>query len=131
MSRRAWLRQVPRLAAAIAAKACWVRRDKTALAGCRRRSKETSCLRGLVSLRRPPTIEPIVACAQFFSAHRPHRQIAHERLGSSQPIDAALAARELLGTEGSMPARTLIGAQRVGRVVEIFAEHIGKHRGIL
>src|SRR5262252_2786270 len=98
MSRRAWRQPVRLLAAAIAAKACWVRRARTVLAGCRRRSKETSCLRGLVSLWWPPTIEPIVACAQFFSAHRTHRQIAHKRLGPGQPIDAALTARELLGT---------------------------------
>ena len=40
---------------------------------------------GLETLWRPPTIKPIVARAQLFSAHTSHRQIAHEGLGPVSP----------------------------------------------
>src|SRR6185503_1058554 len=128
MSRRALLRRALLLAAAIAATTCSARRATRVLAGCRRPSKETTCLCGLETLWWPPTIEPIVARAQLFSAHSPHRQIAHEGLRSRQPINARLATGSLLGAHRAVPARPFVGAKRIGWVVEIFAEHIGEHR---
>src|SRR6476660_467974 len=94
-------------------------------AGCLRRSKETSCLNGLVPLWRPPTIKPIVARAQFFSAHGPHREGTSVRLGACQPINATLATRKLLCTRCPVPARALIGPQRVRWSSEIFVQQIG------
>src|SRR4029077_6088293 len=122
---RAWPRPIHRLAAAIGATACSPRRARMVSAGCRRRSKETSCLNGLVTLWRPPTIKPIVARAQFFSAHSPHREVTSERFRARQPINATLAPGELLGSRGPVPARALIGPQRVRWIIEIFVQHVG------
>ena len=80
---------------------------------------------------RLPSIEPVVAAEQLFSAHRAHGEIAHQRFRAAQPIDAALAAGHLLGARGAVAAGAFIGAQRVGRIVEIFPQHVGEHRGIL
>src|SRR6185437_6200706 len=85
---------------------------------------------GLETLWRPPTIEPIVTRAQPFSAHSPHRQIAHESLGACQPINARLTAGGLLGAHGPVPTCALIGAKGVGRIIEIFGEHVCKHGGV-
>src|SRR4249919_1655826 len=131
MLRRAWQRPVHRLAVATAATTCSARRARMAWAGCRRRSTGRSCWNGLVALRRPPTIEPIVARAQPFSAHRPHRKIAYEGLRSASPVNTILTPGELLGTRGAMPARAFIGPQCVGRIIDIFRQHVGEHDGVL
>src|SRR5207342_1023907 len=130
MWHRAWRRRAPRPAAAIAATTCSVRRARRVLADCRRRSTGTTCLCGLETLWRPPTIEPIVARTQFFSAHPSHRQIAHEGLGSRQPINARLATGGLLGAHCPVPTRALIGAERVGRIIKILGKHVSEHGGI-
>src|SRR5262245_48756948 len=131
MWRRAWPRRDRCLVAAIAATACSVRRARSVLEGCRQRSTETSCRNDLVTLWRPPTIEPIVAGAQSFSAHRSHCQIANKRFRPTQPMNALLASGKLLRARGAMPTRALVGSQRVNGVVEIFRQHIGQNCGIL
>src|SRR6185312_7144991 len=131
MWRRASRRRAPLPAGAIAATTCSARQARRVLAGCRRRSMETTYLGGLETLWRPPTIEPIVPRAQFFSAHPSHRQIAHEGLGPGQPIDARLATGGLLGAHGPVPPRALISAQRVGWIVKILGEHVSKHGSVL
>src|SRR5262249_25241201 len=131
MWRRAWPPPVHRLVAAIVAIAWSARRARRGLGGCRRRSMETSCLKSLVTLWWSPTIKPIVAGAQSFSAHCPHRQIANERFRSCQPINAVLAPGKLLDTRGAVPTRALISAKCVGRVVEIFRQHVGYYGGVL
>ena len=78
------------------------------------------------SLWRLPTIEPVVAREQFFSAQRAHDEIADACFQSPSPIDTALAARRVLGKRGAVPARAFVAAQRVGRVVEIAAERNGR-----
>src|SRR5690242_5419664 len=118
------------LAAAIAATACLVRRARKVLAGCRRRSKETTCLRSLETLWRPPTIEPIVPRAQLFSAHASHRQIADEGFRSCQPINARLATGGLLGPHCPVPAGALVGAECIGRIIKILGEHVSEHGGV-
>ncbi len=85
----------------------------------------------LTRLGRAPTIEPILAREQLFSADRAHREIAHQRFRPAQPIDAALLARGLLGARGAQAARAFIAAQRVGRVVAEMREEMREHRGIL
>src|SRR5262249_61959543 len=102
-----------------------------ASADSRRRSMERSCWNGLVTLRWPPTIEPIVACAQPLSAHGPHRQIAHEGLRSASPINTILTAGEFLGTRRAVPAGAFICAQRLGPIVDIFLPHVCQHHTVL
>src|SRR5476649_164233 len=87
--------------------------------------------RALEAFWRLPTIEPVVARAQLFSAQQAHAEIADEGFRSAAAIDAGLAARGLLGTRSAHTPCALIGAQRIGRIVQIFAEHIGKYRGVL
>src|SRR5262249_56921435 len=102
-----------------------------ASADCRRRSMERSCWNGLVALRWPPTIEPIVALAQSLSAYGPHRQIAHKGLRSASPINTILTAGGLLGTRSAVPAGAFIGPPRGGRVVAIFLPPICEYDGVL
>src|SRR6185503_7270050 len=85
---------------------------------------------GLETLWRPPTIEPIVARAQLFSAHSSHRQIAHEGFRPRQPINARLATGGLLGAHRPVPTRALIGAERVGRIIKILGKHVSEHGSI-
>ena len=80
---------------------------------------------------RPPTIEPVVAASSFSPPIARIARLRTQRLRAAQPIDAALPARGLLGARGAVPARAFVAAQRVGRIVAIFAQHIGEHRGIL
>src|SRR5262249_60683641 len=93
-----------------------------ASADSRRRSMERSCWNGLVALRWPPTIEPIVAFAQPLSAYGPHRQIAHEGLRSASPINTVLTAGELFGTRSAGPAGGFIGPPAVRPVVHVFLQ---------
>src|SRR5262249_62402908 len=95
-----------------------------ASADCRRRSMERSCWNGLVALRWPPTIEPIVALAQSLSAYGPHRQIAHKGLRSASPINTILTAGELLGTRRAVPAGAFISPQPGGRIVGLIPQPI-------
>src|SRR5262249_3505709 len=131
MWRRAWRKRDRSLVAAIAATACSVRRARTVLEGCRRRSTETSCRNDLVTLWGTPTIKPIVAGAQSFSAHCSHCQIANKCFRPTQPINALLASGKLLGARSAMPTRALVGSQCVSGVVEIFRQGIGQNCGIL
>src|SRR5262249_58813946 len=95
-----------RLAVATAATTCSAPQARMASADCLRRSMERSCWNGLVALRWPPTIEPIVALAQSLSAYGPHRQIAHKGLRSASPINTILTAGGLVGTPRAGPARS-------------------------
>src|SRR4029453_9105085 len=131
MWRQAWRRRDRCLVAAIAATACSVRRARTVLEGCRQRSTETSCRNDLVTLWRSPTIKPIVAGAQSFSAYRSHCQIANKPFRPAQPINELLTTGKLLGARGAMPTRAFVGSQRISGVVEIFRQHIGQNRAIL
>src|SRR5262245_1691905 len=131
MWHRAWPRLDRCLVAAIAATACSVRRARTVLEGCRQRSTETSCRNDLVTLWRSPTIKPIVAGEQSFSAHCSHCQIAYKRFRPTQPINALLTTGELLNARGAVPTRALVRSQRVSGVVEIFRQHIGQNCSIL
>src|SRR5215831_1601963 len=119
-----------RLVAAIAATTYSALRAKTVLAGCRRWTMEKSCALALISFWWMPTIKPIITCAQSFSAHGPHCKVTCERFRACQPIDAPLTTGRLLGATGAVPASTLVGAQRIRWVVQIFVQHVGDHRRV-
>src|SRR6185503_10907553 len=80
---------------------------------------------------RPPSINPIVARAQPFAAEHFHSDIADQSLRPTPPIELALLVRGFLRPRGAPAARAFIGAQRVGRVVEVFLEAPGEHSRVL
>src|SRR5262249_22544138 len=131
MLRRAWRRRVHRLAVATAATSCSAPQARMASADCLRRSMERSCWNGLVALRWPPTIEPIVALAQSLSAYGPHRQIAHKGLRSASPINTILTAGELLGTRTAVPTPPFISPHPLPPILGLFLHHIWQEDGLL
>src|SRR5665213_990513 len=120
MWRRASLAPEPRRQAAISAKACSARRAMRVSAGCRQRSMETASGEAPRLIRRTPSINPIVVRPQPVATHDFHAEIANERFRPTPPIEPALLMRGLLGSCGAQAACAFIGAQRVGRIVEVF-----------
>ena len=74
--------------------------------------------------RRPPIIEPVVARAAVFLRPSPHDEVADQRLRPGLAVDAwpCLRAEAFWACAVRWRRAPLVGAQRLRRIVDVFAE---------